>query len=112
MSCLRSEAVSALAEAGAHFLDDIGSTLFVEPTTSDDATFAYAGLRLGWTARFGTGPVRPLVGLWGTLQADIGNRDEVVRRDVCLLSCSTEPTEYELGGVTAAVAVRVGVELR
>lgn len=101
-----------LAEVGVHFLDEIGSTLFVEPTVNDDAAFAYAGLRLGWTARFGTGPVRPLVGLWGTLQADIGARDEVVTRDICLVGCSTNPTEFELGGVTAAVAVRAGVELR
>jgi hypothetical protein len=104
--------LEVLAEAGVHFLDDIGSTLFVEPTVNDDAAFAYVGLRLGWTARFGAGPIRPLVGLWGILQADVGARDEVVTSDVCLFTCSTNPTEYELGGVTAAVAVRAGVELR
>lgn len=105
--------VEILAELGAHSMDDIGSGLFVSATTPLDAVFPYAGLRLGWTARFGKGPVRPLVGVWTTLQADLGARETVVQERTCFLfGCSTAPAEYELGGLTAGVAIRAGVELR
>lgn len=105
--------VEALAELGVHSMDDIGSGLFVSASEPFDAAFPYAGLRLGWTARFGSGPVRPLVGVWTTLQADLGDRDTEVQERTCFIfGCSTSPAEYDLGGITAAVAVRAGIELR
>lgn len=104
--------VELLAELGVHAMDDIGADLFTAPTPPLDAVFPYVGLRLGWTARFGDGPVRPLVGVWTSLQADLGARETVVEQRTCFIGCSTAATEYELGGLTAAVAVRAGVELR
>jgi len=104
--------LEALADIGVHSMSDIGWDLFTTSSPDEDEAFPYVGLRLGWTARFGSGPVRPLVGMWGSLQTDLGRRTVVLQEETCLLGCSSAATEWELGGLTGSVSVRAGIELR
>jgi len=105
-----------LAEGGVHEITGVASDLFVAVDGVDSASLPYAGVRLGWTARFGE-RVRFVVGAWIAARFDLSRETLHLRTQETLFEEELADEDWRnetwiVGGPTAIAALRFGVELR
>jgi hypothetical protein len=100
----------AVAELGGNYISGIGQGLFVTQVSGGtSALLPFTGIRLSaaWRSQ---GRHHAIVGLWVGLREDLTRETRTPEVTNCLLSCSTSPETWRLGGETALAGFRVGFE--
>lgn len=98
-------------ELGGNYMSDIGGGLFVSSLAGDSSILLpYAGVRTSAVVRIGH-VHHFLMGLTALAREDLGRGTVTPQVTSCLLSCSSAPETWRVGGESVDLGLTLGFEL-